>query len=125
MGCSTGNLSVHFITLLPSCGSKGKQEKSMNLNEMRALVRRDLKDEDAANYRWTDGELDRHIAHALAEISQAAPLEATATVATTSGSRDIDVSGLAGWSWCRQPSIQRAISPASISASACGLIRLP
>ena len=34
----------------------------MNLSEMRTTVRRDLKDEDASNYRWTNDELDRHIA---------------------------------------------------------------
>ena len=66
----------------------------MNLTEMRAMVRRDLKDEDANNYRWTDGELDRHIAHALSELSEASPLEAIETVATTAGSRDLDISGL-------------------------------
>ena len=33
----------------------------MNLSEMRTIVRRDLHDEDAGNYRWTDDELDRHI----------------------------------------------------------------
>jgi len=37
----------------------------MNLTEMRNIVRRDLKDEDAGNYRWTDDELNRHIAHAV------------------------------------------------------------
>lgn len=66
----------------------------MNLTDMRAIVRRDLKDEDENNYRWTDGELDRHIAHALAELSQAVPIEAAEPLATTSGSRDIDISGL-------------------------------
>jgi len=66
----------------------------MNLTDMRALVRRDLKDEDANNYRWTDGELDRHIAHALSELSEAAPVEAAEMVDTTSGSRDIDISSL-------------------------------
>jgi len=33
----------------------------MNLSDMRTIVRRDLKDEDAGNYRWTNDELDRHI----------------------------------------------------------------
>jgi hypothetical protein len=66
----------------------------MNLTEMRTTIRRDLKDEDTANYRWTDGELDRHIAHALAEVSQASPVEAVATLATTSGNREIDISSL-------------------------------
>ena len=41
----------------------------MNLSEMRAIVRRDLHDEDANNYRWTDDELNRHIAHAVKDFS--------------------------------------------------------
>ena len=64
----------------------------MNLAEMRAIVRRDLHDEDAGDYRWTDDELDRHIAHAVKDFSQAAPYEQKATKATTAGSRDIDIS---------------------------------
>ena len=64
----------------------------MNLTEMRIVVRRDLHDEDAANYRWTNDELDRHIAHAVKEFSEVIPYEQKATKATTSGSRDIDIS---------------------------------
>ena len=64
----------------------------MTLTEMRAIVRRDLRDEDAANYRWSDDELDRHIAHAVKEFSEAIPYEQKATKATTSGSREIDIS---------------------------------
>lgn len=64
----------------------------MNLAEMRAIVRRDLKDEDAANYRWSDDELDRHIAHTIKEFSEAIPLEQKATKATTAGSRELDIS---------------------------------
>jgi hypothetical protein len=66
----------------------------MNLTEMLILIRRDLKDEDAANYHWTDSELERHIAHALSEISEQIPAEAVALVDTEAGSRDVDVSGL-------------------------------
>lgn len=66
----------------------------MNLSEMRTVVRRDLHDEDSGNYRWTDDELDRHIAHAVGDYSEAVPNEQKATVATVSGSGDIDVSGL-------------------------------
>lgn len=66
----------------------------MILSDMRAIVRRDLHDEDASNYRWTNDEIDRHIAHAVAEFSQALPLEDTTTIATTSGSREISVSAL-------------------------------
>jgi len=64
----------------------------MNLTEMRTIVRRDLRDEDAANYRWTDDELDRHILHALKEFSEALPYEQKATKATTADSREIDIS---------------------------------
>ena len=66
----------------------------MNLAEMRTIVRRDLKDEDADNYRWTDDELNRHIAHAVKEFSEAIPYEEKAAVATTSGSRELDISSL-------------------------------
>ena len=68
----------------------------MNLSSMRTLVRRDLHDEDDANYRWTDDALDRHIAHAVTDFSQAMPLEQKATIATTSGVREIDLSSLSG-----------------------------
>ena len=66
----------------------------MNLTEMRAIVRRDLHDEDEENYRWTDDELDRHIAHAVKDFSEAIPYEQKAIKATTSGSREIDISTL-------------------------------
>ena len=64
----------------------------MNLTDMRAIVRRDLHDEDAANYRWTDDELDRHIAHAVKDFSEYLPYEQKVTKATTSGSRELDMS---------------------------------
>ena len=64
----------------------------MNLTDMRTIVRRDLHDEDANNYRWTDDELDRHIAHAVKDLSEAISYEQKATKATTSGSREIDIS---------------------------------
>lgn len=68
----------------------------MNLTEMTGVVRRDLHDEDEANYRWTDAELERHIAHAVRDFSEAIPLEQKATLATTPGSREIDISSLTG-----------------------------
>ena len=68
----------------------------MNLAEMRTRVRRDLHDEDAGNYRWTDDELNRHIDHAVRELSLAVPLEAKATLSTAAGSRDLSVSSLTG-----------------------------
>ena len=65
----------------------------MNLSEMITLVRRDLKDEDAGNYRWSDDELTRHINRAVRELSERVPLSAKATLPTTSGSREVDISG--------------------------------
>lgn len=66
----------------------------MNLSEMRARVRRDLRDEDPQNERWTDEALDRHIERALGEFSLAIPLPAVAELTTTPGSRDLDVASL-------------------------------
>ncbi len=68
----------------------------MNLTEMRQLVRKDLHDEDPADYRWTDAVLDRHIAHAVKDFSWALPLEQTVEIATTPGSRQVSLSGTAG-----------------------------
>ena len=62
---------------------------------MRARVRRDLRDEDADNERWSDDELSRHIARAVRELSLSAPLEATVTLQTAAASREIDISALA------------------------------
>jgi hypothetical protein len=61
---------------------------------MRTIVRRDLHDEDSGNYRWTDDELNRHIARAVKDFSEYLPDEQTATKATTSGSRELDISSL-------------------------------
>ena len=66
----------------------------MNLSAMRALVRRDLHDEDAENYRWSDDELDRHIERAVRETSLAAPLATKATLTTTAGSRELSLSSV-------------------------------
>jgi len=66
----------------------------MNLTDMRAIVRRDLHDEDDNNYRWTDDELNRHIARAVKELSEYLPYEQRATKATTSGSRELDISAI-------------------------------
>jgi len=67
----------------------------MNLSEMRGRLRKDLHDEDTANQRWTDGELDRHIQRAVRDLSLSAPLEAKTTLSTTAGSRDLSIAGLA------------------------------
>jgi hypothetical protein len=61
---------------------------------MRTRLRRDLHDEDAGNYRWSDDELDRHIERAVRELSLAAPREAKATLTTAAESRDLSLSSL-------------------------------
>jgi hypothetical protein len=66
----------------------------MDLSTMRTVVRRDLKDEDNSNYRWQDNEIDRAIQRAVAELSRYLPREMKSVVATTDGSRDIDISAL-------------------------------
>ncbi len=67
----------------------------MDLSEMRTRLRQELKDEDAANYRWSDDELDRHIARTVAELSLAVPLQSKATLTTTAGSRELSLTALA------------------------------
>jgi len=66
----------------------------MDLATMRTIVRRDLHDEDDGNYRWTNDELDRHIAHAVKDLAEAVPYEQKATKATTSGSREMDIASI-------------------------------
>jgi len=66
----------------------------MNIAEMISRVRSDLHDEDSGNYRWSDAELTRHIDRAVAELSESLPLPAKATLPTTAGSRELDISGL-------------------------------
>ncbi len=66
----------------------------MNLTDMRGRLRKDLHDEDPANQRWTDGELDRHIQRAVREFSLSVPLEAKSSLTTSAGSRDLSIVGL-------------------------------
>jgi len=65
-----------------------------NIAAIRANVRKDLHDEDSANYRWTDAVLDRHITRAVLEYSLHAPLEQRTTLTTTAGSRDLSLTTL-------------------------------
>ena len=67
------------------------------LAAIRDRVRNDLRDLDSTAARWSDAELDRHLSRALADLSLAAPREATATVATTPGSRELPTSALPGF----------------------------
>lgn len=64
------------------------------LTTIRASVRKDLHDEDAAAYRWTDAVLDRHILRAARELGRRAPRERKTTLLTTPGSRDIPIVSL-------------------------------
>lgn len=66
------------------------------LSDIRTRVRKDLHDTDAASQRWTDSELDRHIQRALDETSRSIPREASATLTTTPGSRDLSLAALTG-----------------------------
>ncbi len=68
----------------------------MDLPSMRTRVRRDLHDEDAANYRWSNDTLDRHIDRAVRELGLSIPLQTKATLTATPGSRELSVAGLAG-----------------------------
>jgi len=61
----------------------------------RANIRKDLHDEDATAYRWTDAALDRHITRAVNEYSLHAPLEQRTGLTTTPNSRDLGIAGLA------------------------------
>ena len=66
------------------------------LADIRDRVRKDLHDTDSAAYRWSDDQLDRHIDHALSDLSLALPQEKTATIATTDGSREVSLAALSG-----------------------------
>jgi len=68
----------------------------MDLTEMIAMVRQDLRDQDSGSYRWTDEELARHINKTVREFSEELPLLARATLPTTADSREVDISALAG-----------------------------
>ncbi len=68
----------------------------MNIAEMRTLVRRDLRDTDPAAERWSDDEIDRHVRHAVHDLSRVAPAESVATLATVAGSREVTLTSLAG-----------------------------
>lgn len=63
----------------------------MNIETMRDMVRKDLRDTNASIYRWSDDVIDRHITRAVAEYSAAAPRQMTMNFVTTYGCRDIDL----------------------------------
>lgn len=58
---------------------------SLWLDDIRALQN---------TYKWGADELDRHIAHALKDLSYYVPYEMRADIATTEGSRDVSIASL-------------------------------
>ena len=64
--------------------------------DIRARIRKDLRDEEAAAYRWSDEELDRHIDRAVRAYSNYAPLHQRTLLSTVAGSRWLDLTGLVG-----------------------------
>jgi hypothetical protein len=68
----------------------------MNLTEMTARVREDLKDTDEENYIWTDDEIEGAIDRAVMEYSLHAPIEQQTDIATVDGDTEVDLSSLSG-----------------------------
>jgi len=68
----------------------------MNLATMRARVREDVQDEDDANYRWTNDQVEGAIERAVREFSIVYPIQQQDDIATVESSRDIDISSLSG-----------------------------
>ena len=68
----------------------------MDLATMRARVREDLQDEDDANYRWTNDQVDGAIERVVREFSIVKPIQQQDDIATVDSSREIDISSLSG-----------------------------
>jgi hypothetical protein len=65
------------------------------LVSLRGQLRVDLHDVDASAYRWSDGELDRHLQHAGRELSVALPRERKTTFIVGGGpTRNLDLASL-------------------------------
>ncbi|MBN9494037.1 hypothetical protein J0H33_11935 [bacterium] len=64
------------------------------LSELRTRLRQQL--HDVTPLRWDDDSLDRHIAHAIEDVSQSMPRELGAALATTTGSREVSLATLGG-----------------------------
>jgi hypothetical protein len=91
----------------------------MNLSDVRLLIRRDLRDEDEASLRWSDDSLDRHIRQALADISARLPLKWVIELPTVPGSREIDISGVAGMVSIQEVEYPPGRFPASLPRFKC------
>jgi len=57
-------------------------------------IRHDLKDEQGDDERWSEDELDRHLRHALQDISKIRPREMETLLGAVDGSYEIDISDL-------------------------------
>ena len=68
----------------------------MNLTEFVAQLRTDLNDTDPTDYRWTDEDLANHIQRAVSLYNQYIHLDLTVDIATTVGSRTLDLSDYTG-----------------------------
>jgi len=66
----------------------------MNLVEMVTRAREDLKDTDALNYIWQDGEIQSAILRVVDEYSLHAPMQHQDDIATTDGETEIDITSL-------------------------------
>lgn len=82
----------------------------MDLTTMRGLVRKDLHDEDAANYRWTDAVLERHITRAVEEYSEAVPYQAYQDITAVADTRAYSLVGYTYLKY-RPDSIVRVCAP--------------
>src|SRR5438552_16188764 len=63
-----------------------------NRATLRADLRRDLRDEDAAAYVWTDAVLNRHIQHAVDRLGAVSPRQTSLTKTAPLFPRRIDLS---------------------------------
>lgn len=66
----------------------------INIATLRASLRKELHDEDAANYRWVDNVLDRHLSRASRELGIVLPREQRTQLDTTAGSREVSLGSL-------------------------------
>ena len=65
-----------------------------NIVTLRNRLRQELHDEDAADRRWLDAVLDRHLTRAARELSLVLPQEQKTSLTTTPGSRDVSIGAL-------------------------------
>ena len=66
----------------------------LTLNQAIERLRRDLGDIDVATAAWSTDQLQRHLEHAMADISLEIPVEQSTTLTTTADSRDVSLATL-------------------------------